>query len=86
MRKNEKQHGHVGRVAFVAGKKHGNAVWRNKAKRRMRSVCCEVNGVLPQYDVVYLARPRVNDIEFKEMVLQVRRVLERNGFGPLQHG
>ena len=34
---NEKQHGKPGRVAFVAGKKLGNAVWRNMANRRMRA-------------------------------------------------
>ena len=33
---NVQQHDRQGRVAFIAGKKLGNAVWRNAAKRRMR--------------------------------------------------
>lgn len=34
---NYERHGHSGRVAFIAGKKLGNAVWRNLAKRRLPS-------------------------------------------------
>ena len=51
-----KQHGQQGRVAFIAGKKSGNAVWRNSAKRRMRAVCHELGGPWAGYDVIFLAK------------------------------
>ena len=62
--RNEKQHGHAGRAAFVAGKKLGNAVWRNKAKRRMRAVCREIDGVIEGYDIVYVARKTINSAAY----------------------
>lgn len=51
-----KQHDLEGRVAFIAGKKLGNAVWRNGAKRRMRSVCHELGYTWQGYDVIFLAK------------------------------
>lgn len=50
------QHDRSGRVAFIAGKKLGNAVWRNRAKRRMRAICQDLGGPWPNKDVVFLAR------------------------------
>ncbi len=57
--RNEEQHGQHGRVAFIAGKKQGNAVWRNRAKRRMRSICGEINGNITGYQIVYLAKQKL---------------------------
>ncbi|MDO4854238.1 MAG: ribonuclease P protein component [Coriobacteriia bacterium] len=51
--------GPQGRVAFVAGKRNGCAVWRNSAKRRMREVCRQLGGPWPDYDVVFLAKRRI---------------------------
>ncbi len=50
------QHDLPGRVAFIAGKKLGNAVWRNQAKRRLRALCRDLGGPWPDKDVVFLAR------------------------------
>ena len=50
------QHDLPGRVAFIAGKKLGNAVWRNQAKRRLRILCRDLGGPWPDKDVVFLAR------------------------------
>ncbi len=51
--------GPQGRVAFVAGKRNGCAVWRNSAKRRMREICRELSGPWSDYDVVFLAKRRI---------------------------
>ena len=45
-----------GRVAFIAGKKLGKAVWRNAAKRRMRAICRELGGPWAGCDVLFLAK------------------------------
>ena len=55
-----KQHGQQGRVAFIAGKKSGNAVWRNSAKRRMRAICHELGGPWAGYDVIFLAKSGID--------------------------
>ena len=76
---NEGQHDRNGRVAFIAGKKLGNAVWRNRAKRRMRAICRQVGGPFPGYDVAFVARKRVNEITYENMINQVSRKLAETG-------
>jgi ribonuclease P protein component len=77
--RNEKQHDLSGRVAFVAGKKMGNAVWRNRAKRRMRSLCRDINAPYAGYDLVFLARSSVNEASYSKMLENVRKALKRAG-------
>ena len=72
------QHDRNGRVAFIAGKKLGNAVWRNRAKRRMRALCRELGGPFPGWDVVFLARRTVNESSFEAMLNNCRRALKKN--------
>ncbi len=60
-------HGHIGRVAFIAGKKNGNAVWRNSAKRRMREIYRDLGGPWPGFDVVFLAKRRIIDIDYSKV-------------------
>lgn len=45
-----------GRVAFVAGKKIGNAVRRNRSKRVLREAVRRTGGPWRGYDVVVIAR------------------------------
>lgn len=63
-----KQHDPSGRVAFIAGKKLGNAVWRNAAKRRMREVCRAMGGPWSGYDVIFLAKARINDVSYSKVL------------------
>jgi ribonuclease P protein component len=62
------QHGPSGRVAFIAGKKNGNAVWRNAAKRRMRALCQELKGPWSGYDVIFLAKRNILTKSFDKQV------------------
>ncbi len=51
------ERGPKGRVAFVAGKKVGNAVTRNRSKRVLRAAVARAGGPWPGADVVLIARP-----------------------------
>ena len=52
------QRGHTeGRVAFVAGKKLGNAPQRNRSKRVLRESARRMGGPWAGYDIVFIARP-----------------------------
>lgn len=48
-----------GRVAFVAGKKLGNAVKRNRCKRVLRAAVQRRGGGWPGFDVALIARPQL---------------------------
>lgn len=74
----EEQRGPEGRVAFIAGKKLGNAVWRNRAKRRMRSLCRDLGGPWSGKDVVFLAKSRVADASYSKVFDTCRDVLDRS--------
>jgi len=75
--RNEKQHGQGGRAAFVAGKRLGNAVWRNRAKRRMRAVYRETASLFNSYDVIFLAKKSVNEAPFDRLVTNINNVMKR---------
>ena len=74
LRKKE-QHGQQGRVAFIAGKKLGNAVWRNRAKRRMRSVYRDLDGSLDGYDTLLVARSPLADSVYSDIVRRAEKAL-----------
>lgn len=75
--RNEKQHDLTGRVAFVAGKKLGNAVWRNSAKRRMRSLCRDLHGPWHNYDVIFLAKSNIVRASYSKVLAACDNTLKR---------
>ncbi len=54
-------------AGFVAGKKVGNAVARNRAKRRMREAARRVH-LSPNTAYVFVATPDVLDVPFDTLV------------------
>ena len=74
-----KQHGLHGRVAFIAGKKSGNAVWRNSAKRRMRAICQELGGPFPNLDVIFLAKSGICRAKYSKVLETCDEALKRAG-------
>lgn len=53
------QRGPEGRVVFVAGKKIGGAVMRNRCKRVLRDAVRRANGPWPGWDIALVSRAKV---------------------------
>ncbi len=67
------------RVGYTASKKVGNAVLRNKAKRRMRELVKQVftkSGRIG-YDYVLIARPGITQASFKDLIRDLKWSLKR---------
>lgn len=73
----ESSHGQNGRVAFIAGKKNGNAVWRNKAKRRLREIIRELNGPWPNIDILLIAKKKLTDESYNKVLFECKKTIER---------
>jgi ribonuclease P protein component len=67
------------RVGFTASKKVGNAVVRNRAKRRMRAAAASVLPAVgrPGTDYVLIARAGTADRPFAELVADLEAALRR---------
>lgn len=55
------------RVGIVVGRKLGNAVARNRAKRRIRAAV-HLASLSPSYDYVIVPNPRIADMPFEALV------------------
>lgn len=67
------EHGPCGRVAFIAGKKSGNACWRNAAKRRMREIARQIDAPWNGYEVLFVAKKSIIEAPY-DAVLKATRV------------
>jgi ribonuclease P protein component len=66
------------RAGFVAGKKLGSAVTRNRAKRRLREALRPLFLQIPGgYDFVLIARDDAADAPFTDLAQAVQEVLRR---------
>lgn len=63
-------HGPCGRVAFIAGKKHGGAVWRSAAKRRLRAIARDMGAPWAGYDVVFVAKKATTEQMYSKVLRQ----------------
>ena len=67
------------RVGFTASRKVGNAVVRNRAKRRLRAAAAEVLAVRgrPGMDYVLIARGETGDREYRDLVGDLEAALRQ---------
>ncbi len=70
---------HHGRVAVIAGKKLGGAVWRNASKRRMRAVIHDLGGPWDGYDIVFLARSSLMKASYDKVCATCEKALQHAG-------
>ena len=71
--------GTVCRIGFTATKKVGNAVERNRARRRMRVLATTILSeyAVQDLDCVLLARKAILEARFSDLILELRTLLER---------
>jgi ribonuclease P protein component len=68
------------RVGISASHSVGNAVQRNRAKRRLRACLAEIlPQIRPGFDIVVLARKSIEQANFTELRAAVSQVLNRAG-------
>lgn len=75
----QSQHDLDGRVAFIAGKKSGNAVWRNAAKRRMRALVHDLNGPWGGLDVAFVAKSSILKVPYSKVSGACAKALNKAG-------
>lgn len=68
-----------GRVAFIAGKRIGGAVTRNRCKRVLREACRRAGCPWSGKDVALVARPRLADAPHEEVDRELASALRRAG-------
>jgi len=67
------------RVAYIAGKKNGNAVWRNKAKRKLRAAW-QLKGRDPQgMDILLVAKKAATEVSAIRIAEEIDTVLSQQG-------
>ncbi|NLV15614.1 MAG: ribonuclease P protein component [Syntrophomonadaceae bacterium] len=68
------------RYGIIASKKVGNAVIRNRAKRRLRAFICRNEGVIKNgFDVIIIARANIITGPFKEIENEGLGLMKRVG-------
>ena len=68
----------IARFGFAVGGSVGNAVVRNRVRRRLREIVASL-GVAQGWDLMLSARPGAAGVEFKELRKAVEDVLRRAG-------
>ena len=67
-----------GSVAFVAGRRVGGAVVRNRARRILRAACRELTTrALEGYDVAFVARGSIRGAKTQDLVTEMQELLTR---------
>ena len=73
---------HAGNIRFgmVVSKRVGKAHDRNKAKRRLRTICRQwLPRLRDSYDIVLVARPGAATVEFAQLEVAVGALFRRAG-------
>ena len=66
------------KVGFTATKKIGNAVKRNRAKRRLRALLLEKSSNLKDGTYIFVAKIAINEISHKQLSYDFKKVLSKS--------
>jgi ribonuclease P protein component len=73
--------GPTGRVAFIAGKKLGGAVLRNRCRRVMREAARRAGAPWAEFDIALLARPATATATPAQLDAAFSSIISRAGVG-----
>lgn len=75
------------RIGITAGRTVGNAILRNRAKRRMRaSLNVLLTSIQPGWDLVFLARKTILEATHTELIAAEKQLLKRAGIYLTKNG
>ncbi|MFC1752498.1 ribonuclease P protein component [Thermoproteota archaeon] len=70
-----------GGVAFIASKRVGNAVQRNKCRRRLSEIYrLNQHKIMNNIDIIFVAKNRLLDISFDQALNQIQKLLREKSF------
>jgi ribonuclease P protein component len=68
----------IKKIGFTATKKVGNAVYRNRAKRRLRALFLEYSSLLKDGTYVFVAKQSIIEASHQQLVKDFQRILDRS--------
>lgn len=70
---------HYGRIAYIAPKKHGNAVWRNRSKRVLRAAWSLSGVEASGYDLLLMANKTTESVGSTYVATAIKDLAQRAG-------
>lgn len=67
------------KVGFTATKKVGNAVVRNRCKRRLRALFLEFSDSIKEGTYIFVAKGSTHTINFSALETDFRKILKKSG-------
>ena len=78
---NRKDNNEIRRFGLVTSKKVGNAVCRNRAKRRLREIFrINKHKLLSSLDIVFVLKPQISSVMYDELMTAVLGSLKNAKF------
>ncbi len=67
----------IHKIGFTATKKIGNAVKRNRAKRRLRALFCEYSNSLKDGTYIFVAKPSLIEISHDNLTKDFKKIITK---------